>query len=93
MCKELLGVRYFTENLTPMELFNDLQSDCKTAALDIGNELHEYYLEHELDKSLGSLDLKHMPEFKGNRRQDAKAVGLPLPPHDDAWPRSREMKL
>ena len=36
MCKELLGVRYFTENLTPMELFNDLQNDCKTAALDIG---------------------------------------------------------
>ena len=43
-----------------------------------------------MDKSLGSLDLKHMPEFKGNRRQDAKAVGLPLPPHGNKWNRFQE---
>jgi len=76
VCKELLGVQYFTANLTPMELFNELQDDCKTAALDIGNELHEYYTENELDKSLGALDLKQMKEFNGNRRQDAPRVGL-----------------
>ncbi len=87
LCKELLGVRYFTENLTPMELFNELQDDCKTAALDIGNELHEYYVKNELDKSLGSLKLNHREDFKGNRRQDAKPVGLPLPPHTKDWPR------
>ena len=51
--KRLFGVVRFTKNLAYFELWEDLIQDCGSMALELGRDMHKYFLEGDLGTVLG----------------------------------------
>ena len=82
--QKLLAVRGFTQNLEYMDLFDDLQSHCRTTLLQYCKPLQQYFVEAELGPyfSHNVIPMHSDLDSKTQVRQDHPLIGLQLP--DDA---------
>jgi hypothetical protein len=51
--KSLFGVIRFTTNLAHFELWDGLMRDCRDMALELGQGMQKYFIEHDLGTVLG----------------------------------------
>ena len=89
--RTLLGTHGFTRQLDYMSLRVPLQTFCRNEALKCGAPVRKYYRDQNLADVLGKLQFKTVPGIDpSDVRQDAAAVGLPLPPPKPGWPDKAE---